>query len=143
MLTGCASIMNQPSPFPQANENKDVIVLTNLLQKQFMHHFEHKIEVSSTTLKQVLEQDSLKRIDHNFDSITVKNCRKGYEIEFWFSSKRDLNFELNEEELKLTANHLWQISEQQDNQSDGVIKLSYPERFYRPFQIKRYIQRTK
>jgi hypothetical protein len=134
LLIGCTTASKRAQMRSIAEDNKDVVVLSHLIQ-------DHMLKTHSTnfTLADIVKNDTLGRITKNFSRIEVSSWpnlwRGGYAVYFKFSDDR------NKDAVKLMESEWipWKVKRKKEigrndkqlaENFDGEIHFYYPERLY-------------
>ncbi len=121
---GCRTTSKTPAVNLTAENNKDVFILSNLIQDHLRRSNERV-----PNLNELVQRDSLKRISHNFETITLESRGGCIAVYFVFAASRNNKIDLTPAEGKRLAG-MKIVSRKLDKQYDGEIQFEYGERFY-------------
>ena len=124
-LAGCGTTSRIEKKHNFLDRNKDVYLLSILIRDHL------KITDSRTfDLSDLQNSDSINRISSNFSHLEFE-LHGGYiSVEYRFSEHRNLNFELNDYELRQFDGIGWKLKDM-DHPYDEKIKFDYGEDLYR------------
>jgi len=123
-LLGCGGTSKTTTTSLIAEKNKDVLILSSLIRDHLRRTKERDLN-----LNELVQNDSLRRISNNFESIELK-YRGGYiSVYYKFSRSRNNKIELTGKEREMLNRTGW-ASRDLAGQYDGEIRLNYGERFY-------------
>ncbi|WP_316785588.1 hypothetical protein [Pedobacter frigiditerrae] len=123
-IFGCGIKSEVSATNPIADNNKDVLVLANLIQEQLI-----KTKGRAINHHELIQNDTLKRISNNFEKIELAHHGGYISVYYKFSNLRDRNIELTNIEKK-TLTKRTVIMKDLGRQFDGEIQLEYGEKFY-------------
>lgn len=107
-----------------AEKNKDVFILSNLIQEHLK-----RTKGRDLNLSELLQKDTLGRITNNFERVELKQ-RAGYILVYYqLSELRNNKIELNNKERELLHLKRWRTKDLAE-QYDGEIRFEYGERGY-------------
>ena len=124
ILFGCSTASKVPTINPIAENYKDVIVLSILIQDHLRLTDQQEINLS-----ELLEKDTLKGISNNFEKVEFKYLDGKIAYNYIFSMSRNMHVELTERENKLLT-YKKILVEDIVGEYDGTIQFEYGERFY-------------
>lgn len=130
-VLSCKTNMQRNAENPIYEEYKDVFILAQLIEADL-----RASNGETINLRQTVRGDSLNRISTNFELLEEdKKYAGGYKFHYKFSSSRNSNITLTDEEKKKIILYRWTMNEQSDN-FDGELRFAFGERF---FNIQRII----
>lgn len=122
---GCAASSKTIAPNPFAENNKDVLILSTLIQEYFSQTKDER----DITLNEIIKNDTLKRISNNFEKIEL-TFHGGYiSVHYKFSKSRDNRIELSDDEKRILYRKKC-VAKDVSEEYDGEIQFDYGERFY-------------
>ncbi len=125
LITGCGTTSKRPTNSVDIENNKDVFILSFLIQEQLRKTHEIGLD-----LNELVQMDSLNRISNNFETIEMKYSGGYIAAYYKFSNTRNsTQIELNKIELKEIDNLKW-IVKNFKGQFDGEIQFEFGERGY-------------
>lgn len=124
-IAACGTTSQIKTINPIAEENKDVLILSNLIREHLIRTNEIELNLS-----ELVQNDTLNRITNSFEKVELK-YRGGYiSLYYKHSKNRNDKIELTDSErIMLTWKKV--SSKNLDGLFDGEIQFEYGERFYR------------
>ncbi len=124
-IEGCVSPSKLNSYHTISNDNKDVFILSSLIQYHLRNTQGRDFE-----LDELIERDNSMRIANNFEKIELISRGGHIAVKFKFSGSRNQKtVELTNEEKAKADKLKWKIKGSKE-QYDGEIQFEYGERFY-------------
>ncbi len=139
LLIGCRTASNSAQMKSNAEDNKDVVVLSHLIRD-----YMSKMRSTSFTLEDIVKSDTLRLITKSFSKLEVGDWSNvwsgGYAVYFKFADGR------NKDSVKLmqyerifgnvkTKKEIGKTEAQFAKEFDGEIHFSYPEKLYHITEI--------
>jgi hypothetical protein len=133
-IAACGTTSKVNTINPIAEENKDVLILSNLIREHLIRT--NEIELN---LIELLKNDTLNRITNSFEKVELKYHGGYISVYYNHSKTRNDKIELTDSErIMLTWKKV--VTKNLDGLFDGEIQFEYGERFYR---IKKVIIKSK
>lgn len=129
LLGGCATSSKLNTLHLNRENNKDVFILSNLIQEHLRRTNDFKLNLDA-----LVQNDTLKRISHNFEKVKMELHGGHISIYYVFADTRNMKIELTGEEEKILSYKRFRVQEM-DEQYDGEIRLDYGEKFYHQLKI--------
>ena len=134
IVGGCKTSSELKTEINFSESNKDVFILSTLIQDHL-----RKTNARTLDLNEIIKNDSLHRISHNFENIKLEP-RGGYiSVYYNYSDSRDFNIKLNRQEQENIKMIRWKDKKLKEPY-DGEIQFEYGER---GFYIRKIILENK
>lgn len=129
LLGGCATTSKLETLDLNRKNNKDVFILSNLIQEHLMRTNDFKLDLDA-----LVQSDTLKRISHHFEDVKLEFRGGHIAIYYVFAKTRNTAVELtSEEQEKLSYRRF--VVDKIDAPYDGEIRLAYGEKFYHHIKV--------